>query len=202
MKKDMEVQKLDIIIASSNQGKLREFKRILEPLGYNVLSKEDVGVIDDVEEVGTTFAENAKLKAKAISNLKHCEVLSDDSGIMVDFLNGEPGVYSARYLGLATDEEKRKAILEKLNGVPEEDRGAQFVCDICYIDKDGNSQIVEGIWRGKIAYEEAGTNGFGYDSIFIPEGDTRTSAQMSGEEKNAQSHRAIAIKKLLELLNK
>ena len=142
---------MDIIIASTNQGKIREFKSILEPLGYNVLSKEDVGITEDVEETGTTFAENARIKAKAIYNLKHCEVLSDDSGIMVDYLNGEPGIYSARYLGLPTHEEKRKAILEKLKDVPEEDRGAQFVCDICYIDKDGNSQIVEGIWRGKIA---------------------------------------------------
>lgn len=191
---------MDIIIASTNEGKIEEFRRLLEPLGYNVLSKKEAGIKDNVEETGTTFWENANLKAEAIYNIKHKAVLADDSGVSIDFLNGEPGIYSARYMGLETHEEKRKCILEKLKNVPEEERGAQFICAICYIDENGNKETVEGIWRGKIAFEEAGENGFGYDSIFIPEGENKTSAQMSSEEKNSKSHRAIALRKLLEIL--
>lgn len=193
---------MNIIIASTNEGKIKEFRKLLEPLGYNVISKAEAGVFEEVEETGTTFKENAKQKAEAIYNIKHCAVLADDSGLSIDFLNGEPGIYSARYLGLPTHEEKRKAILDKLANVPEENRDAKFVCAICYIDENGNSEVVEGIWKGKISFEEVGENGFGYDSIFIPEGETRTSAELSSNEKNMKSHRAIALKKLMEILNK
>ena len=140
------------------------------------------------------------LKAQAIYNIKHCAVLADDSGIKIDYLNGEPGIYSARYMGIENDADKRKYILEKLNGVEESKRGAQFVCCICFIDKDGNKNFVEGIWKGKIANKECGENGFGYDAIFIPEGENITAAQMSNEEKNSKSHRAIALKKLNEII--
>lgn len=191
---------MNIIIASNNKGKIKEFKKILEPMGYNVLSQNEAGVNIEVNETGTTFKENAELKAEAIYNIKHCAVISDDSGIKVDYLNGEPGIYSARYMGLETDEDRRRCVLKKLENVEDKLRGAEFVCCICYIDLDGNKHFFEGIWKGKIALKELGENGFGYDSIFIPNGEEITSAQMSSEEKNNKSHRAIALKKLINLL--
>lgn len=192
---------MNIIIASNNKGKIKEFKNILEPMGYTVLSQSEAGINIEVEETGTTFKENATLKAEAIYNLKHTAVLADDSGLEVEFLNGEPGVYSARYMGLDSDESRRKCILEKLEGVKNTSRGARFVCCICYIDENGNKQYAEGYWNGKIAEEARGENGFGYDPIFIPDGEQRTSAEMSPEEKNVKSHRANALKKLEEILN-
>ncbi len=191
---------MNIIIASNNKGKIKEFKKILEPMGYNVLSQNEAGVNIEVNETGTTFKENAELKAEAIYNIKHCAVISDDSGIKVDYLNGEPGIYSARYMGLETDEDRRRCVLKKLENVEDKLRKAEFVCCICYIDSDGNKHFFEGIWKGKIALKELGENGFGYDSIFIPNGEEITSAQMSSEEKNNKSHRAIALKKLINLL--
>lgn len=192
---------MNIIIASNNQGKIREFKKMLEPMGYTVLSQSEAGIDLEVEETGTTFKENATLKAEAIYNLKHIPVLADDSGLEVDFLNGEPGVYSARYMGLDSDESRRKCILEKLQGVEESKRTARFVCCICYIDENGNKQYAEGYWNGKIAEEEKGSNGFGYDPIFIPDGENITSAEMLPEDKNSKSHRACALKKLKSILN-
>ena len=192
---------MNIIIASNNKGKIREFKKMLEPMGYTVLSQSEAGIDLEVEETGTTFKENATLKAEAIYNLKHTPVLADDSGLEVDFLNGEPGVYSARYMGLDSDESRRKCILEKLQGVEESKRTARFVCCICYIDENGNKQYAEGYWNGKIAEEEKGSNGFGYDQIFIPNGENITSAEMLPEDKNSNSHRASALKKLKAILN-
>ena len=191
---------MNIIIASNNQGKIREFKKMLEPMGYTVLSQSEAGIDIEVEETGTTFKENATLKAEAIYNLKHTSVLADDSGLEVDFLNGEPGIYSARYMGLDSDEARRKCILEKLQGVEENRRTARFVCCICYIDENGNKQYAEGYWNGKIAVEEKGNNGFGYDPIFIPNGENITSAEMLPEDKNSKSHRALALKKLEEII--
>lgn len=191
---------MNIIIASNNQGKIREFKKMLEPMGYTVLSQSEAGIDIEVEETGTTFKENATLKAEAIYNLKHTAVLADDSGLEVDFLNGEPGIFSARYMGLDSDEARRNCILDKLKGIEESKRTARFVCCICYIDEKGNKQYAEGYWNGKIAEEARGKNGFGYDPIFIPEGETITSAQMLPEDKNSKSHRACALKKLKEIL--
>lgn len=191
---------MDIIIASNNQGKIKEFKKILEPLGYNVISQSEAGINVEVEETGTTFRENSEIKARAVYNLTHKRVLADDSGIEIEFLNGEPGIYSARYMGLPTHEEKRKYVLKQLEGVEESKRNARFVCCICYIDESGIERFAEGYWNGKIALEEKGENGFGYDSIFIPDGETITSAEMLPEDKNQKSHRAKALKKLLEIL--
>ena len=191
---------MDIIIASKNQGKIREFKKILEPMGYNVISQKEAGINIEVDETGTTFRENSELKARAIYEITHKAVLADDSGIEIEYLNGEPGIYSARYMGLSTDEEKRKCVLNKLDGVEESKRGARFVCCICYINENGEEKFAEGYWKGKISTEERGENGFGYDPIFIPEGLTITSAEMLPEEKNVVSHRAKALNKLLELL--
>ena len=191
---------MNIIIASNNQGKIREFKKMLEPMGYTVLSQSEAGIDLEVEETGTTFKENATLKAEAIYNLKHTSVLADDSGLEVEFLNMEPGIYSARYMGLDSDEAKRKCILEKMQGVEESKRTARFVCCICYIDENGNKKYAEGYWNGKIAQEEKGNNGFGYDPIFIPDGENVTSAEMTPEDKNSKSHRALALKKLEEII--
>lgn len=191
---------MNIIIASNNQGKIREFKKMLEPMGYTVLSQSEAGINIEVEETGTTFKENATLKAEAIYNLKHTAVLADDSGIEVEFLNMEPGIYSARYMGLDSDEARRNCILEKMQGVEENKRKARFVCCICYIDENGNKKYAEGYWNGKIAEEARGENGFGYDPIFIPDGENITSAEMLPDDKNQKSHRALALKKLKEIL--
>ena len=191
---------MNIIIASNNKGKIKEFKKILEPMGYNVISQSEAGINIEVEETGTTFKENAELKADAIYKLKNTAVLADDSGLEIEFLNGEPGIYSARYMGATSDGERRKIILKKLDGVPDEKRGARFVCCICYIDANGNKKFAEGYWTGRIAKEEKGENGFGYDSIFIPDGEKNTSAEMSEEEKNSKSHRANALKILKEII--
>ncbi len=191
---------MNIIIASNNKGKIKEFKKMLEPMGYTVLSQSEAGVNLEVEETGTTFKENATLKAEAIYNLKHTAVLADDSGIEVEYLNMEPGIYSARYMGLDSDEARRNCILEKMQGVEESKRNARFVCCICYIDENGNKKYAEGYWNGKIAEEAKGENGFGYDPIFIPNGETITSAEMSPEDKNSKSHRALALKKLEEII--
>lgn len=191
---------MKIIIASNNSGKIKEFKKILEPKGYDVVSQNEAGINIEVEETGTTFKENSTLKAEAIYNLTHTAVLADDSGLEVEYLNGEPGIYSARYMGLDTDEARRNCILEKLKGVEESKRKARFVCCICYIDENGNKQYAQGYWNGKIAQEPNGQNGFGYDPIFIPDGEQRTSAEMLPEEKNSKSHRANALKILEEIL--
>ena len=191
---------MDIIIASNNPGKIREFKKILEPLGYNVISQKEANINIEVEETGTTFRENSELKARAIYELTHKRVLADDSGIEVDYLNGAPGIYSARYMGLGSDEERTNYVLKQLEGVEESKRTARFVCCICFIDENGNEQFAEGYWNGKLATEAKGENGFGYDPIFVPEGETRTSSEMLPEEKNAVSHRANALKKLLEII--
>lgn len=192
---------MNIIIASNNKGKIKEFKKILEPLGYNVFSQSEAGINIEVEETGTTFEENAKLKARAIYNLKHTAVLADDSGIVVDYLNGEPGIYSARYMGLQTDEERRRCVLYKMKDAKKEDRTARYVCCICYIEENGKENIVNGVWEGIVADKEYGENGFGYDPIFMPNGSDKTVAQMLPEEKNTISHRAMAIQKLKELLS-
>lgn len=191
---------MDIIVASNNKGKIAEYKSMLEPLGYNVLSQSEAEINIEVEETGTTFEENAFLKANAIYELKHTAVLADDSGIEVEYLNGEPGIYSARYKGLETDEEKRRYILKQLEGVSEKQRKARFVCVIFFIKQNGEKIVVKGIYNGKIANEEKGNNGFGYDPIFIPEGRNITVAQMTKEEKNSESHRAIALNKLVKEL--
>lgn len=189
---------MDIIIASNNKGKILEYKKMLEPLGYNVFSQSEKDINIDVEETGTTFEENAALKAHAIYDLAHVSVIADDSGLKVEYLNGEPGIYSARYKGLKTEAERRKSILDQLEGV--DNRKAIFYCCICYIDETGKENIVVGEYNGSIALEERGSEGFGYDSIFIPEGETKTNAELGVDHKNKYGHRAKATEKLLKLL--
>ena len=191
----------ELIIASNNQGKIREYKDIFEPLGFRVFSQGEKGIRLEVEETGATFAENAILKARAIYDIAHCCVVSDDSGLMVDALGGEPGIYSARYRGLATEHERRMAILDAL--AHSENRRAQFVCCICFVDAGGEQHLFQGVWNGVIAEKETGTNGFGYDPIFISEdAQGRTTASLPIAFKEKYSHRAKAVQALMDYLGR
>ncbi len=192
---------MDLIVASNNKGKIAEYKDILEPLGYTVFSQSEKKIDIEVEETGTTFEENAILKAQAIYDRTHQCVISDDSGLEVEALNNEPGIYSARYKGLKTEEDRRRAILEELKN--ESNRKARFICCICFIDENGDRHIFQGIWKGSISYQEEGTNGFGYDPIFIADDAAgRTTASLPIEFKDSHSHRAKATALLLEYLKK
>lgn len=188
-----------IILASNNKGKIREISEILSPLGFEVISLKSAGIDIDIEENGDTFKENAAIKARAIFEMTKTAVIADDSGLSVEYLNGAPGVHSHRYGGEnATDAEKNQKLLGELEGVPDEKRNASFICFICYIDKDGREHFVQGECKGKIGYEPKGENGFGYDPIFMY-GD-RSFAEISADEKNKISHRALALKSFCELL--
>lgn len=184
---------MKIILASNNANKLREVREILSPAGIDVISQSEAGADIEVEENGKTFAENAYLKAKAVYDLTGLPVIADDSGLEVDALDGAPGVMSRRF---APDGQRRKRILAKLENVPDDKRGAAFVSCICYIDSRGKARYFTGKVFGKIGYENRGTNGFGYDPIFMY--GKRSFAEMSAEEKNEVSHRADALRKLKE----
>ena len=191
---------MELIIASNNQGKIREYRDLFEPLGYRVFSQGEKNIRLEVEETGSTFEENAELKARAIHERTGSCVLSDDSGLEVAALGGEPGLYSARYKGLGTEHERRIAILNGLEG--KDNRNARFVTCICFIDETGEEHLFTGIWNGVIALEEEGTNGFGYDPIFISEdGNGKTTASMPLSFKETYSHRAKAVKKLIAYLH-
>ena len=180
------------VMATHNQHKLKELQRILEPLNIHVVSAD----LPEVEETGTTFEENAYIKAKAALDLTGKASIADDSGLMVDALNGEPGVYSARYGGPgATDEEKVQKLLKNIENVPEEKRTARFVSAICCLFPNGKELMVRGECPGKIAYAPAGEGGFGYDPVFVVEGG-KTFAELTAEEKDAVSHRGAALRKL------
>lgn len=193
--------KRKVIFATSNAGKMKEVRSILEDLGVKVLSMKEAGVFVDVVEDGTTFEENATIKATAIQ--KECGeiVLADDSGLEVDFLNKEPGIYSARYMGEDTSYRiKNKSIIERLEGVEGEDRSARFVCAIAAAFPDGTVEITRGTIEGQIGYEEKGENGFGYDPIFyVPEYGC-TTAELTLEQKNEASHRGKALRKMKEII--
>ena len=185
---------MKVILASNNKHKLEEIKKILTPLGYEVVSQAEAGVDIDVEETGTTFEENAALKAQAVYDLTGTAVISDDSGLEVDYLNGAPGVYSHRYAGEnATDADRCAKLLSELNGVETAKRTARFVCVLCFIDDKGEKLVIRGTVEGIIGTEPKGENGFGYDPVFMY-GD-RSFAELSSEEKNTVSHRADALKK-------
>lgn len=193
---------MKFIMATNNAHKVIELSRILLPLGIEVVSAKDAGItLDDVEETGTTFAENAFLKANSAYKKTGMSVVADDSGLCVDALDGRPGVYSARYGGEgATDSEKNAKLLDELRNVDDANRTAHFTSAICCILEDGTRIDVEGICNGKISFEPHGKGGFGYDPIFIC-GD-KCYAELSGEEKDAISHRGIALRKLKAELEK
>lgn len=183
-----------IVFATGNEGKMREVRLILKDLGLLVLSMKEAGVSLDIEENGTTFAENAMIKAKAVWQQTGGIVLADDSGLVVDYLGGEPGVYSARYLGEDTSYEiKNQAIIDRLADAKEEERTARFVSAIAAVLPDGSELVTEGTVEGLIAHEPAGNGGFGYDPIFyLPEYGV-TSAEIPIEKKNEISHRGKAL---------
>ena len=189
---------MDIILASSNKGKIKEFREILSPYGFNVLSLADINYYEEIVEDGTTFFENAFIKAKTIYEHTKTFVISDDSGICVDYLNGEPGIYSARYHNLSKDKDRNLLILKLLEG--QTNRRAHFHCTIVLYMGEDNYKSFDGQVYGSIDYEEKGTNGFGYDSIFIPDGYDLTFGLLDSSIKDEISHRAIAVKQLLEYL--
>ncbi len=189
---------MDIIVATKNKGKIKEIKKILGD--HNVMSQAEIGVDIDVEENGTTFAENAMIKAAAVAKLTDCAVIADDSGIEVDALDGAPGIYSARYCGeAATDQDRVVKLLEEVEGA--DNRGAQFNCAIALILPHGEKHIFEGIVRGRLDFEPKGENGFGYDPIFIPDGYENTFGELDSRIKDEISHRARALKALADFLN-
>lgn len=192
----------NIIFATGNEGKMKEVRMILEDLGLPVLSLKDAGITADVEENGTTFEENAQIKAKAIMEMTGALVLADDSGLEVDALDKEPGIYSARYMGHDTSYHiKNQNIIDRLEGKVGEERSARFVCAIAAAFPDGRVLITRGTMEGQIGYEEKGENGFGYDPIFyLPEYQCY-SAELSLEEKNKLSHRGKALRLMKERLH-
>ena len=188
-----------IIFATGNAGKMREIRDIMADLDVELLSMKEAGIKLDIVEDGKTFEENAQIKAKAICDLTGEIVLADDSGLEIDHLNKEPGIYSARYMGEDTSYHiKNSSLIERLNGVPDEKRTARFVCAVAAAFPDGSVKTVRGTMEGRIGYEEKGENGFGYDPIFyLPEYGC-TSAELSMEEKNKISHRGKALRGIRE----
>ena len=183
-----------IVIASNNAGKLREIRAILAPFGLDAISQKEAGFDAEVEETGTTFAENAALKAHAVHEALHCAVIADDSGLLVDALDGAPGVYSHRFAGEnATDAQRCEKLLELLKDTPAEKRTARFQCVLCYVNAAGEEQFFSGVCEGVIGTSPRGENGFGYDPVFRPDGFDRSMAELTMEEKNAISHRGKAL---------
>lgn len=192
-----------IIFATGNEGKMREIRMILADIGIPVVSMKEAGVSADIVEDGKTFAENAAIKARAIMELTGEIVMADDSGLEIDYLDGAPGIYSARFMGEDTSYDiKNNALLEKLQGVPDEKRTARFVCAIACAFPDGRLLESYGTMEGRIGYEIRGLNGFGYDPIFyLPECGC-SSAEISPEQKNELSHRGKALRSMKEKLAK
>lgn len=192
-----------IIFATGNEGKMREVRMILGDLGIQVISMKEAGVTAEAEENGTTFEENAIIKAKEIMEKTGEIVLADDSGLEVDALEGEPGIYSARYMGHDTSYHiKNNSLIERLEGKTGEERSARFVCAIAACFPDGRVLITRGTMEGQIGYEEKGENGFGYDPVFyLPEYQCY-SAELPLEEKNKLSHRGKALRLMKEALQK
>ncbi|MCQ2417531.1 MAG: RdgB/HAM1 family non-canonical purine NTP pyrophosphatase [Oscillospiraceae bacterium] len=192
-----------LILATNNKNKLREIREMLAGTEIRVVSQGEAGYDFEVEENGKTYSENAEIKARAIWNAaqekgeKCIMVLADDSGLSVDALNGEPGVYSHRWAGEnATDADRNAKLLEEMKDVPEDYRGAHFACVMCLVDTEGVSHIFEGRVEGTILYAPGGENGFGYDPVFGVGG--RSFAEFSPEEKNSVSHRRNALVKVLQ----
>lgn len=192
-----------IIFATGNQGKMREIRQILEGMDVEILSMKEAGIETDIVEDGADFTENAVIKAKAIAAMTDCIVLADDSGLEIDYLNKEPGIYSARYLGEDTSYDIKNAdLLRRMEGVEEKLRTARFVCAIAAIMPDGEVLTTLGTIEGHIGYEPKGENGFGYDPIFyLPEYGC-TSAELTEKEKNAISHRGRALQAMRAELEK
>lgn len=191
---------MKLILASNNMNKLREFRQLVAGMDIELISQREAGCDFEVEETGATFEENAYLKASTVTAATGCAAVADDSGLMVDALGGEPGVYSARYGPghAATDAERYNYLLAKLGD--EKNRSARFVCCICCTVPDGTVLTSRGECEGEILYAPRGTNGFGYDPVFRPLGQQRGMAELTGEEKNAISHRGKALREFIKIL--
>ena len=197
-----------IIFATGNEHKLVEIRMILKDLGAEILSQKEAGISADIVEDGTTFEENALIKAKAIAEIvselpeyKNTVVLADDSGLEIDYLNKEPGIYSSRYMGEDTSYDiKNQSFLDRMEGVPDEKRTARFVCAIAAVFPDGSSEVVRGTMEGMIGHKIAGENGFGYDPVFFLPQYGCTSAELSPEKKNELSHRGEGLRKMRKIL--
>lgn len=190
-----------VIFATGNEGKMKEIREILGDLDIELLSLKDAEITADIEENGSSFEENAKIKAEAIRDLTGEIVLADDSGLEIDYLNKEPGIYSARYMGEDTSYHiKNASLIQRLEGVPDQQRTARFVCVIAAAFPDGTVKTVRATMEGRIGYQEKGENGFGYDPIFyLPEYGC-SSAEISMEEKNKISHRGKALRAIKDAL--
>ncbi len=198
-----------IIFATGNEGKMKEIREILDGLTFlgekvQILSMKEAGIDIDIIEDGTTFEENAMIKARAVAGAaKEAIVLADDSGLVIDYLNGEPGIYSARYLGKDTSYRvKNVNLVQRLEGVPDEKRSARFVCAIAAVLPDGRELSTRGTIEGRIGYEEKGLNGFGFDPIFYVPEIGKYTAELSDEDKNRISHRGKALRAMREELEK
>ena len=204
--KNLHIEADRIIFATGNEGKMKEIRMILADMGLPIQSMKQADIVLDIEENGSTFEENAVIKAKAVAQAAREKgisaiVLADDSGLEIDYLNKEPGIYSARYMGEDTSYHIKNAnLIERLEGVADEQRTARFVCAIAAIFPDGTQRITRGTIEGRIGYEEKGENGFGYDPIFyLPEYQCY-SAELSPEEKNKISHRGKALEEMKRIL--
>ena len=192
-----------IIFATGNQDKMREIREILADMDVEVVSMKEAGIHADIVEDGSTFEENAVIKAKTICELTGEITLADDSGLEIDYLNKEPGIYSARYMGEDTSYDvKNKNLIDRLDGVPKEKRTARFVCAIAAVLPDGRELVTRQTMEGYIGWEPEGENGFGYDPIFYLDEYGCSSAAISPEQKNAISHRGKALRAMKELLKK
>lgn len=195
-----------LVIGSNNPGKLREFRELLDGCGFELVTPADLGVDFGPDETGSTFEENARIKAVAAMEATGFLALADDSGLEVDHLGGRPGIFSARYAGddrtdpSLSDEDRVQIVLGEMRGVPDEQRAARFRCVIAIASPDGTVQTVEGVFEGRLAHETRGKNGFGYDPIFVVPELGVTSAELPPAEKNAMSHRGQAALKAREIL--
>lgn len=197
-----------IIFVTGNKNKMIEIRMILADLGCKILSQKEAGIQADVVEDGQTFEENALIKATTIADIarkmpeyKNAVVLADDSGLEIDALNKEPGIYSARYMGEDTSYDiKNQALIDRLEGVPDEKRTARFVCAIAAALPDGSTEVVRGTMEGRIGYEITGENGFGYDPIFYLPQFGCSSAELEPEKKNELSHRGEGLRKMRKVL--
>lgn len=186
-----------IILASNNQGKIKEVRQILGDMPVELFTMKEAGVDIDIDENGATFEENALIKARAVMENTGCLTIADDSGLEVDYLNKEPGVYSARYMGYDTSYDiKNQSIIDRLKGVEGNDRSARFVCAVAAVFPDGREIVTRGTMEGVIAQKPTGKNGFGYDPILYLPQFSKSSAELTDEEKNRISHRGEALEKL------
>jgi len=198
---------LKLVIGTNNRGKLREYQQLLEGCGFELVTPGDLGLDFDPEETGSTFAENATLKAVEAARISGLTALADDSGLEVDALDGRPGLFSARYAGWGrtsddiSEPEQRRLLLDEMAGVPDARRTARFVCAIAIATPGGRPRVVQAAWEGHIAHEARGTHGFGYDPVFVVPGyGGKTSAELPPDEKNRMSHRGQAAAMALQVL--